>query len=312
MTNDFQSSKCVWCLAAMLLGVGCGDDSAVDRSEDAGPTTELDAGPTPPDAAVDARAPTPGDAAADMRDAELTEDRDYSFVVDGDAISIEADLSDEVRDSFPGAATQRVDINTADDTVLMRLLNAEGEPIQLFALDLEEARDGSRTVEVEFPAEVPTTCCAVRCFWDFDAAPDVGDPATGAPAGDHLVFTETARTVTTVGVVGGVSVTTEALFGPDGELADLRRTADQAPSDWTGEVTLAGVGAMMNDLQELLDFTAMNEPQAASLGCKFGQVAGWVVTGAAVAGCCAVGNVPGCVICGGLGGGVAGLIGELC
>ncbi|MEM9861986.1 MAG: hypothetical protein AAF938_10245, partial [Myxococcota bacterium] len=69
----------------------------------------------------------------------------------------------------------------------------------------------------------------------------------------------------------------------DGELADLRRTADQAPSDWTGEVTLAGVGAMMNDLQELLDFTAMNEPQAASLGCKFGQVAGWVVTGAAVA-----------------------------
>lgn len=182
--------------------------------------------------------------------------------------------------------------------------------MRVFALDFAELRDGTRTLEVEFPAEVPASCSSRRCAWDFDAAPG-GDPAGGA-ATDYLVMTQTSRGLMTMGVVDGVEVATVATFDAAGELMDVQRTSDQAPGRWTGEARLGDVETMMNDLQELLGYAGMNEPQAAGLGCKLGKVAGWVAVGAAVAGCCAVGNVPGCVLCGGLGGGAAGLIGELC
>jgi len=304
MTNDSRTSTCsLWCLAAMLLlGVGCADDAMVDPAGDAGlPITELDGGPTlmPP---VDSGPTEEPDAGPE---------REYTFAADGDAIRIEADLGEDLREAFPGAASQRVDIDTANDTVLIRLLDGEGEPLRLFALAFEEMRDGSRMVEVDFPAELPPTCTAPRCVWDFEATPGGADPA-GGPASDHLVFVESTRSVMTMGAVDGVQVAVEALFDEEGELVDRRRTVDQTPADWDGESTLAALGAMMSDLQDLLDLAGMNEPQAAGLGCKLGKVAGWVVTGAAVAACCAVGNVPGCVVCGGLGGGAAGLIGELC
>lgn len=301
MTKYETSKWNVWsCLAAALLVVGCGDDAMVDSFEDAGP-------PVSDGGTRDAE----GDASIDASDdAGLVAEREYTFASDGDAFTIEADITDEVRDAFPGAVAQKVVIDAAEDTVLIQLLDATGETLQVLAMDLNELADGSRSVEVDFPAEVPSTCTAPSCVWDFDAV--VGADPAGGPATDHLVFVESARSVTTMGVVGGVDVVTEAVFDPEGELLELRRTVDQAPSDWVGEVTLAGVGAMMSDLQDLLDYTGMNEPQAASLGCTLGQTAGWIVTGAAVAACCTLGNVPGCIVCGGLGGGVAGLIGELC
>lgn len=305
MTKYETSKWNVWgCLAAALLVVGCGDDATVDPMGDAGqPDSQVDAGPgETADASVDA---------SDDAGPVPVPEREYTFASDGDAFTIEADITDEVREAFPGAVAQTVVIDAAADTVLIQLLDAAGETLQVVAMDLNEMTDGSRSVEVDFPAEVPPTCVATGCVWDFDAVVGGADPA-GGPATDHLVFVESARTVTTTGVIGGVDVVTEAVFDAEGELVELRRTADQAPSDWTGEVTLAGVGAMMNDLHDLLDYTGMNEPQAASLGCTLGQTAGWIVTGATVAACCAVGSVPGCVICGGLGGGVAGLIGELC